>query len=67
METTEKIQTIIETITGINDVTIIKREEAGRIITPQEVEDYETWEASDLKQQLYTQLGKLYYEQATQE
>ena len=67
METTEKIQTIIETIKGINEVTIIKREEAGRIITQDEVEDYETWEASDLKQQLYTQLGKLYYEQATNE
>jgi len=66
METQEKIQTIIDTINGLNQVTINKWEERNKIITNDDVADYEDWETTELKENLYKQLGKLYYNENNQ-
>ena len=63
METTEQIQTIIEAIRGLDQVTINHWENKNKIITTEEVENYENWETTELKQTLYEQLGKLYYKE----
>lgn len=61
MEANEKIQTIIDTINGLNQVTVNKWEDKNKIINIDDADDYETWETTELKTTLYTQLGKLYY------
>lgn len=62
MEATEKIQTIIDTIQGLDQITVNKWEERNKIITIEEASDYEDWETTELKDTLYQQLGKLYYD-----
>lgn len=63
MDNTEKISIIKETIQAIDKYTMMKAEDMGRILeTPEDINSWESWEASDLKDKLYTQLGKLEYE-----
>lgn len=64
METTEKITIIESAIQAIDQYTIMKQEEKGIIVNPGDnIGFVESWEATELKDILYRQLGKLNYEQ----
>ena len=61
---TEKIELLITTIQNINQITVNRYEsERNRIIKIEEAEDYEDWETTEVKEKLYTQLGKLYFQE----
>lgn len=57
----EKIQTYTQAITEINNITLIEYEDNN--ITLDDVELYESIDAYYLKQELYSELGRLYYQQ----
>lgn len=64
MEPTERINILIETIKGLDQVTVNRWEaDHNKIIPVEDAEEYETWETTQLKETLFTQLGKLYFKE----
>lgn len=61
METEDRITVLEETIQNIDNLTILENEDKNKIITEDQIPDYETWEKKDVKRQLFEELGRLTY------
>ena len=61
METEDRITVLEETIQNIDNLTLLEYEDNNKIITEDQIPDYESWEKKDVKRQLFEELGRLTY------